>query len=200
MRSAIPGLSGARYKLWLLTADYVFKSALAEQQASSGLARRRQRSDCHDRSPSRRGGEVGHTRCHPSASPGPRPRRLASNLGAEATSRGAAGESCGREGWGHHWDAGESSSSPAPLLLLPCCFGGRSPREGTEGTSLCQQHPWCHPRSGCRRRVRFPKFRRRLSPVPSPLNGISMETRSPAPAALQSEGTLLGILFFADDK
>lgn len=83
-------------------------------------------------------------------------------------------------------------------LLLPCCFGGRSPRsprEGTEGTSLRQQHPWCRPRSCCRRRVRFPKFRRRLSPVPSPLNGISMETRSPAPAALQSEGTLLGILF-----
>lgn len=36
MRSAILGLSGARYKLWLLTADYVFKSALAEQQAAAG--------------------------------------------------------------------------------------------------------------------------------------------------------------------
>lgn len=36
LQSAIPGLSHVRYKLWLLTADYVFKSALVEQQAAAG--------------------------------------------------------------------------------------------------------------------------------------------------------------------
>lgn len=38
LQSAIPGLSHVRYKLWLLTADYVFKSALVEQQAGEAPA------------------------------------------------------------------------------------------------------------------------------------------------------------------
>lgn len=36
LQSAIPGFSRVWYKLWLLTADYVFKSALVEQQAAAG--------------------------------------------------------------------------------------------------------------------------------------------------------------------
>ena len=36
LRSATPGLSRVRCVLWLLTADYVFKSALVEQQAAAG--------------------------------------------------------------------------------------------------------------------------------------------------------------------
>lgn len=67
LQSAIPGLSSVRYQRWLLTADYVFKSALVEQQAAAGW--RGAGTDCHDRLTSSGWDMAGATSACPPARP-----------------------------------------------------------------------------------------------------------------------------------
>ena len=67
LQSAIPGLSSVRYQRWLLTADYVFKSALVEQQAAAGW--RGAGTDCHDRLTSSGWDMAGATSTCPPARP-----------------------------------------------------------------------------------------------------------------------------------
>lgn len=121
LQSAIPGFSHVWYKLWLLTADYVFKSTLVEQQAAAGRqgAGTQVMGDCCLGSL-----QGGTSKVLPR--PGTCRRRLESDLRAEATSGrlGGRGES---HGAGSKWDAGGDQRGRA---------GGSVFQHGVQGTAL----------------------------------------------------------------